>query len=61
MDQFENPPAELRGKPFWSWNGDLDKDELIRQIGIAKEMGMGGGVYALSYGVEDRVFRRRMV
>jgi hypothetical protein len=42
MDQFENPPAELRGKPFWSWNGDLDKDELIRQIGIAKEMGMGG-------------------
>lgn len=39
---FESPPAALRGKPFWSWNGDLDKDELLRQIDIVKEMGMGG-------------------
>ncbi|MEN8790925.1 MAG: hypothetical protein ABF324_01930 [Lentimonas sp.] len=42
MDAFKNPPAELRGKPFWSWNGDLDKDELLRQIDVIKEMGMGG-------------------
>lgn len=42
MGAFVNPPAELRGKPFWSWNGDLNKDELLRQIDVVKEMGMGG-------------------
>lgn len=40
--EFKNPPNEYRGKPFWSWNGDLDKEELIRQIHILKKMGMGG-------------------
>jgi len=39
---FNNPTAAWRGKPFWSWNGKLEKDELIRQIHILKEMGMGG-------------------
>jgi hypothetical protein len=39
---FTNPPSALRGKPFWSWNGDLDKEELIRQVGVAQDMGMGG-------------------
>ena len=39
---FENPGAEYRGKPFWSWNGELEKDELIRQVAIMKEMGFGG-------------------
>ena len=39
---FENPGVEYRGKPFWSWNGELEKDELIRQVGVMKEMGFGG-------------------
>ncbi len=39
---FEKPGAEYRGKPFWSWNGELEKGELIRQIGVIKEMGFGG-------------------
>ena len=39
---FENPTAEYRGTPFWAWNCDLDKDELLRQIDIFKEMGLGG-------------------
>ncbi len=39
---FKNPGAEWRAKPFWSWNGNLEKDELIRQIEVFKEMGMGG-------------------
>jgi hypothetical protein len=39
---FKNPGAEWRAKPFWSWNGDLEKDELIRQIEVFREMGMGG-------------------
>ena len=35
-------PAAYRGKPFWSWNGKLEKDELLRQVGVLKEMGFGG-------------------
>ena len=41
-EDFANPPAAFRGKPFWSWNGLLDRDELRRQVRIFKEMGMGG-------------------
>jgi len=39
---FRNPGPEWRAKPFWSWNGNLEEDELIRQIQVFKEMGMGG-------------------
>ncbi|MBN1508343.1 MAG: hypothetical protein JW955_15955 [Sedimentisphaerales bacterium] len=40
--QFQEPGAAYRGKPFWAWNGELKKDELIRQIHVMKEMGFGG-------------------
>lgn len=40
--EFANPSNEWRGKPFWSWNGKLEKDELIRQVGVMKDMGFGG-------------------
>lgn len=40
--EWQNPSAAYRGKPFWSWNGRLEPAELIRQIGIFREMGMGG-------------------
>lgn len=39
---FENPTGEYRGKPFWSWNGKLEEEELKRQIDVMKEMGFGG-------------------
>lgn len=39
---FENPTAEYRGTPFWAWNTDLKKDELLRQIEIFRQMGFGG-------------------
>ena len=39
---FENPTTEYKGKPFWSWNGELDRDELIRQTHVMGEMGFGG-------------------
>jgi hypothetical protein len=40
--RFENPPIAYRGKPFWCWNGKLNKEELIRQIGVFEKMGMSG-------------------
>lgn len=42
IQEFKNPSNLYRGKPFWSWNGKLDKDELLRQVHIIKEMGFGG-------------------
>jgi hypothetical protein len=40
--QFQTPPAQYRGKPFWSWNGQLKKQELLRQIDVIRQMGFGG-------------------
>lgn len=39
---FSEPTAAYRGKPFWSWNGKLDREEAIRQIHVLKKMGFGG-------------------
>ena len=41
-EQFLSPGVEWRGKPFWSWNGELREDEVRRQIGVMQEMGFGG-------------------
>ena len=40
--EFMSPGPDYRGKPFWSWNGRLERDELFRQIRGFKEMGLGG-------------------
>ena len=39
---LKDPPCMYRGKPFWSWNGELDEQELLRQIDCMHEMGFGG-------------------
>ena len=40
---FEKPDRRIySAKPFWAWNGNLNKDELIRQVHIMKDMGFGG-------------------
>lgn len=39
---FQNPTSEYRGTPFWAWNTELEEKELLRQIDIFKEMGLGG-------------------
>ncbi len=40
--EFQNPPAKYRAKPFWAWNGRLEKTELLRQIDVFHRMGFGG-------------------
>ncbi len=42
LDAWKTPDASFRGKPFWCWNGKLNKGELLRQLPVFKEMGMGG-------------------
>ena len=39
---FRNPTAEYRGAPFWAWNNRLDRETLLRQIDVLRDMGMGG-------------------
>ena len=39
---FENPTSEYRGAPFWAWNCELKKEELLWQIEQLKAMGLGG-------------------
>lgn len=39
---FRNPGSEYRGTPFWAWNCQLEKDELLRQLEVMKAMGFGG-------------------
>ena len=40
--QWKEPEAWYRSFPFWAWNGRLEKEELIRQIRLLKEAGVGG-------------------
>jgi hypothetical protein len=42
FEEFASPQSIYRGIPFWAWNGELDRDELRRQIRIMKKMGLGG-------------------
>ena len=34
--------TEYRGVPFWSWNNELEEEELLRQIEDMKSAGLGG-------------------
>jgi len=40
--QFRNPGTEWRGAPFWSWNDDLDPQELRWQVREMRRGGLGG-------------------
>ena len=42
ISHFANPGKEFRGKPFWSWNGKLEPEELRWQVRVMKRMGLGG-------------------
>ncbi len=41
-DDFKNCDNRYRSAPFWSWNDELDKQELIHQIREIHKQGMGG-------------------
>lgn len=41
-NQLKNPSVDYRGKPFWAWNGEIEKDQIDFQVKCLKQMGFGG-------------------
>lgn len=42
QEDFKNPPASYRIKPFWFWNGEMTKAEIENQIKEMADKGLGG-------------------
>ena len=42
IDKFQDPPAENRPRPFWFFNGDMEREEVRRQVLEMKKQGLGG-------------------
>jgi len=55
---FQNPGCEYRGAPFWSWNCKLEEKELLWQLEMLKEMGMGGAHMHVRTGMETAYLSR---
>jgi hypothetical protein len=49
---WQSPTTAYRGKPFWSWNGKLEREELLRQLDVFQQMGMGGAFLHSRTGLE---------
>lgn len=54
IKQFENPSAEYRPHPFWSWNDKLEETELRRQVKMLAETGHGGFYMHARSGIETQ-------
>ncbi|MDN4617879.1 glycosyl hydrolase [Paenibacillus sp. PsM32] len=52
FDTLQNPPTMYRAIPFWSWNDDLDPQEIRRQVGEMKAAGLGGYIMHARAGLE---------
>ncbi|MCS7460776.1 glycosyl hydrolase [Paenibacillus doosanensis] len=51
MQQFKNPSADYRIHPFWFWNGDMEDDEIRRQIDEMADKGLGGAFVCARQGL----------
>ena len=52
---LQDPPREFTAMPFWFLNGDLDEDELCRQLRDFKAHGIDGVVLHPRMGLPDRI------
>ena len=51
-EKLSAPSSEYRSVPFWSWNDELDLNELQWQIHEMKEKGIGGFLCMLGAGLK---------
>lgn len=58
LKQFERPESKFRGAPFWAWNCRLDKDTVLRQVDVFKEMGLGGFTIHCRTGLATELYGR---
>lgn len=42
LEDFKDPPASYRLVPFWSWNEEMEPEEVKRQVRVIKQGGWGG-------------------
>lgn len=42
LEHFANPPAAFRPAPLYTWNGDMQEEEIARQLDEFKAGGFGG-------------------
>ena len=58
-EQFVFPDSQYRSAPFWSWNDDLQPEELARQIRDMQKQGMGGFFMHSREGLETEYMSNR--
>ncbi len=44
-EEFQNPPVQFRGTPFWAWNCHMTEEKADHILTDLKEMGMGGAYF----------------
>jgi hypothetical protein len=52
LDRFARPPRDYGILPFWFLNGELDEDEMRRQLREFRDKGMPGVILHGRYGLE---------
>ena len=58
VKDFQDPPVEYRGAPFWAWNAKLEPERLREQIRSMKKMGMGGFFMHSRVGLKTKYLSR---
>lgn len=56
---FASPPREFRPVPIWFWNGDLDEEEIRRQVRAFADGGLGGFQIAARTGLSTPYLSQR--
>ena len=50
---LDNDLTDYQSIPFWSWNNELEPEELVRQIEDMKAVGIGGFIMHARIGLKD--------
>jgi hypothetical protein len=53
LEAFGDPPSTYRPQPFWFINHDLDRAEIVRQVQMMHEKGVGGFIFHARHGLGD--------
>jgi hypothetical protein len=61
FEKFKNCPSEYRSAPFWSLNDELEEEELVRQIRLMHEQGIGGFFMHPRGGMKDEYMSEKYI